>query len=366
MQCSTAYYPALSSDKTGFFLPQDFAGREHETLDFHWDAAAVETRNCEGLGSTARFPALLAEHWAELLPTPHLRGTFGSGHQSDPYGRDLMHDSQTNYIKRFLFYTPARPPDIYKVGFLAEIQFHRYMDSSDQADTRPPQTNVGRLPSAPKHSHEPYQPLTMPMLEPPSLVSDFALYGSSPYQNYNYANPQHEQRLRNAPASPTYYQHPTKVHEPSSMQRNIRRSASLGNQARDLGREERQVLCYDMETKTYKMVSQAVADSSNGLLQPVAESPTEYSPCSGSGTPEKAKRSRRGCLTCRQRKKKCCETRPTCSECSRLMIRCRWPVPGSERKNRSKNNAISPDEMIHEAYGVIKILRGVVDYKVEG
>ncbi|KAG7901814.1 hypothetical protein KL935_001774 [Ogataea polymorpha] len=231
-------------------------------------------------------------------------------------------------------------------------------------EERAPPANAGRLLLAPKHSHEPHEPLTMPSLNP--MLSDLALYAPSPYQNYNYANPQQEQRLRHAPASPTYHQNSHKAHKPSCMQINIRRSASLGHPSHKLGHEEPQVLCYDMESRMYKMVSQAAVESSNGLVRPVAESATEYSPWSGSGSPEKTKRSRRGCLTCRQRKKKCCETRPTCSECSRLMIRCRWPVPGSERKNRSKNNAISPDEMVHEAYGVIKILRGVVDYKVEG
>lgn len=79
----------------------------------------------------------------------------------------------------------------------------------------------------------------------------------------------------------------------------------------------------------------------------------------------KRSRSRGGCLTCRQRKKRCCETKPTCYECDRLNIKCRWPVPGYERKNKSKNQKgyISHDEMYHEDYGIIKILRGVVDYK---
>lgn len=78
------------------------------------------------------------------------------------------------------------------------------------------------------------------------------------------------------------------------------------------------------------------------------------------------KRSRGGCLTCRQRKKRCCESKPICSECKRLNIKCRWPVPGSERKNKSKNQPhMSHDEVYHEVYGVIKVLRGVVDYKIE-
>lgn len=81
----------------------------------------------------------------------------------------------------------------------------------------------------------------------------------------------------------------------------------------------------------------------------------------------KSKRSRNGCLTCRQRKKRCCETKPKCSECVRLNLNCRWPEPGNEHKNRSKHNQyiISNDEMHHETYGIIKVLRGVVEYKIE-
>jgi hypothetical protein len=78
------------------------------------------------------------------------------------------------------------------------------------------------------------------------------------------------------------------------------------------------------------------------------------------------KRSRNGCLTCRNRKKRCCETKPICSECTRLNIICRWPFPGDEHKNKSKNRqSISNDEVYHEVYGVIKVLRGVVEYKIE-
>ncbi|KNB10777.1 hypothetical protein FOXG_20402 [Fusarium oxysporum f. sp. lycopersici 4287] len=34
-----------------------------------------------------------------------------------------------------------------------------------------------------------------------------------------------------------------------------------------------------------------------------------------------------GCFTCRNRKKKCDETRPVCSGCRRNKIQCRWPSP---------------------------------------
>lgn len=104
-------------------------------------------------------------------------------------------------------------------------------------------------------------------------------------------------------------------------------------------------------------------------------------------------RSRDGCLTCRQRKKRCCERKPVCQECARLGIKCRWPYPGSERKNRrgsanvfsnsggsggsggvngngsgenSELPVLGPDEMYHEEYGVIKVLRGVVEYSIDG
>ncbi|ANZ75965.1 BA75_03051T0 [Komagataella pastoris] len=87
------------------------------------------------------------------------------------------------------------------------------------------------------------------------------------------------------------------------------------------------------------------------------------SPESETANNKKSKRSRNGCLTCRYRKKRCCETKPACRECSRLGLDCKWPAPGTENKNRSKNNRQSRDEMDHEVYGTIKILRGIVAYK---
>lgn len=76
------------------------------------------------------------------------------------------------------------------------------------------------------------------------------------------------------------------------------------------------------------------------------------------------RRSRGGCLTCRQRKKRCCEQKPACYECTRLNIKCEWPIPGRERKNRNKVHELQHDEMYHEKYGVIKVLRGIVQYKI--
>lgn len=76
-----------------------------------------------------------------------------------------------------------------------------------------------------------------------------------------------------------------------------------------------------------------------------------------------AKRSRMGCITCRQRKKRCCETRPKCTECSRLRLNCVWPVPGTEHKNKSKELKEEENVIHHEIYGKIKVLRGIVEYK---
>ncbi|GME82937.1 unnamed protein product [Ambrosiozyma monospora] len=81
---------------------------------------------------------------------------------------------------------------------------------------------------------------------------------------------------------------------------------------------------------------------------------------------KKSKRSRKGCLTCRSRKKKCCETKPLCTECRRLGINCRWAKPGYERKNKSKNNDYSPDLYYDPEFGKIKTLRGVVEKKIVG
>ncbi|CUM46702.1 uncharacterized protein AC631_04360 [Debaryomyces fabryi] len=76
-----------------------------------------------------------------------------------------------------------------------------------------------------------------------------------------------------------------------------------------------------------------------------------------------AKRSRMGCLTCRQRKKRCCEKRPQCTECLRLGLDCIWPVPGTEHRNKSRESRDDKNTIEHEAYGKIKVLRGIVEYK---
>lgn len=78
----------------------------------------------------------------------------------------------------------------------------------------------------------------------------------------------------------------------------------------------------------------------------------------------KTKRSRMGCLTCRGRKKRCCERKPTCAECERLGLKCNWPIPGMEYRNRSKNNKFVEDrDIVETPFGRIKVLRGVVSKK---
>lgn len=76
-----------------------------------------------------------------------------------------------------------------------------------------------------------------------------------------------------------------------------------------------------------------------------------------------AKRSRMGCLTCRQRKKRCCEARPKCTECHRLRLNCVWPKPGTEHKNKPKEVKSQENMIDHDVYGKIKVLRGIVEYR---
>lgn len=101
-----------------------------------------------------------------------------------------------------------------------------------------------------------------------------------------------------------------------------------------------------------KMSSNSTSDSETSKRSP--KQPNQKFP---------AKRSRMGCITCRQRKKRCCETRPKCTECSRLRLNCVWPVPGTEHKNKSKELKEEENVIHHEIYGKIKVLRGIVEYK---
>lgn len=47
-------------------------------------------------------------------------------------------------------------------------------------------------------------------------------------------------------------------------------------------------------------------------------------------------KSRRGCWTCKRRKKKCDEVQPTCSACERLDLKCEWTSSQSEEDRDSK------------------------------
>ncbi|KAI9727367.1 MAG: hypothetical protein M1834_008438 [Cirrosporium novae-zelandiae] len=59
----------------------------------------------------------------------------------------------------------------------------------------------------------------------------------------------------------------------------------------------------------------------------------------GDRTRRRSARSKYGCLTCRQRKVKCNEQKPTCSHCERLNLQCIWKDPPPTSSNRRR---ISP------------------------
>ncbi|CAL1192778.1 unnamed protein product [Candida parapsilosis] len=92
-------------------------------------------------------------------------------------------------------------------------------------------------------------------------------------------------------------------------------------------------------------------------------SSTSSAPSSASSSKSVTRRSRMGCLTCRQRKKRCCESRPKCTECGRLGLNCVWPKPGTEHKNKPKDQKEDENTIEHEIYGRIKVLRGIVEYR---
>lgn len=100
--------------------------------------------------------------------------------------------------------------------------------------------------------------------------------------------------------------------------------------------------------------------------RPLLASPTTSITSSSSGVSAKtgatkAKRSRMGCLTCRHRKKRCCETKPRCHECSRLGLKCTWPTPGLERRNKPKHSRENENMYYDEYFGNIQIIRGIVE-----
>jgi hypothetical protein len=55
-------------------------------------------------------------------------------------------------------------------------------------------------------------------------------------------------------------------------------------------------------------------------------------------------RTRHGCLTCRRRKKKCDETKPSCVACARNCLDCSWPVHRGRGRASSKDKQDSPLE----------------------
>lgn len=58
-------------------------------------------------------------------------------------------------------------------------------------------------------------------------------------------------------------------------------------------------------------------------------------------------RSLTGCLTCRRRKKKCNEKKPTCVGCARNSLQCVWPATNSRRKpQKSIPRAASQDHKV--------------------
>ncbi|KAK0390047.1 hypothetical protein NLU13_3620 [Sarocladium strictum] len=70
-------------------------------------------------------------------------------------------------------------------------------------------------------------------------------------------------------------------------------------------------------------------------------------------------RSKTGCLTCRQRKKKCNEEKPICSGCRRNCLQCYWPTTESSRGSINKS--------IKEHTGVFwRVLHPSRDFHVEG
>lgn len=51
--------------------------------------------------------------------------------------------------------------------------------------------------------------------------------------------------------------------------------------------------------------------------------------------PEKLRRAKTGCITCRRRRKKCDETKPRCTACSRNRLLCAWPDDHAHDRNAS-------------------------------
>ncbi|KAL5358952.1 fungal-specific transcription factor domain-containing protein [Aspergillus floccosus] len=62
---------------------------------------------------------------------------------------------------------------------------------------------------------------------------------------------------------------------------------------------------------------------------------------------EKFPRTRTGCLTCRQRKKKCDETKPLCKACERNKLDCSWPSHIRRRFGLEDKQKVFHDEHCH-------------------
>lgn len=120
------------------------------------------------------------------------------------------------------------------------------------------------------------------------------------------------------------------------------------------------------ETSVSSDGSTAYASPSTSASSPSRFSYTTKSPRTGVAKKDTVitKRSRMGCLTCRSRKKRCCETKPKCHECARLGLNCTWPVPGSEHRNKPRLTKEAEGLHYDAFYGHIKILRGIVENKI--
>ncbi|SCV06245.1 LANO_0H25290g1_1 [Lachancea nothofagi CBS 11611] len=64
------------------------------------------------------------------------------------------------------------------------------------------------------------------------------------------------------------------------------------------------------------------------------------------------RRSKNGCLTCRNRRKKCDEVKPQCSGCARNMLDCNWPSPFSKEHLRNPENN---EPGLHQKYSFIHV-----------
>lgn len=74
------------------------------------------------------------------------------------------------------------------------------------------------------------------------------------------------------------------------------------------------------------------------------------------------RRSRLGCFGCRRKKRKCDQTKPICSLCSKSGTVCEWPVPGQENKNKQRRMKIefrqfeNTTEVIDNVFDVEELL----------